>query len=128
LGTSIKYPPRTTSRGAGNGLRRAASFAAGNGLGTTINHLRRTTSGAAGNGLGTSFKYLCGAAGNNLGAMTKYLRCAKSGARDNGLGTTIEYLRQTAIFLLHGVADVPIHNKRLVFARFCAWILHQQAE
>jgi hypothetical protein len=39
-------------------VRRAASGAAGNGLGTTIKYLRRTRNGAAGNGLVTTTNYL----------------------------------------------------------------------
>jgi hypothetical protein len=39
-------------------LRRTASGAAGNGLGTMAKYLRCTRNGAAGNGLGTRMKYL----------------------------------------------------------------------
>jgi hypothetical protein len=39
-------------------VRRTASGAGGNGLGTTIKYLRRKTNGAAGSGLGTTVKYL----------------------------------------------------------------------
>ena len=74
-----------------NYLRRTTSFAAGNGLGTTIKYLR----GAAGNRLGTTIKYLRGAAGIGLGTTAKYLRRTTSGAAGIGLGTTIKYLRRT---------------------------------
>jgi hypothetical protein len=76
-------------------LPRTTSTAAGNGLGSTINHLRRTTRGG---GLrpGENIKYLrrttsC-AAGYYLGTTAKYLR----GAAGIGLGTAIKYLRGTA--------------------------------
>jgi hypothetical protein len=39
-------------------VRRTASGAAGNGLGTTAKYLRCTRNGAAGNGLDTAIKYL----------------------------------------------------------------------
>jgi hypothetical protein len=39
-------------------VRRTASGAAGNCLGTTIKYLQRTRNGAAGNGLGTTAKHL----------------------------------------------------------------------
>jgi len=39
-------------------VRRTASGAAGNGLGTTAKYLRRIRNGAAGNGLGSTAKYL----------------------------------------------------------------------
>jgi hypothetical protein len=39
-------------------VRRAASGAAGKGLGTTFKYQRRTINRAAGNGLGTAIKYL----------------------------------------------------------------------
>jgi hypothetical protein len=47
-------------------VRRTASGAAGNGLGTTI--LRCTRNGAAGNHLASTIKHLRGAAGIGLGA------------------------------------------------------------
>jgi hypothetical protein len=75
LGTTIKFPRRTTSGAAGNGLgttitylRRSTSGAAGNCLGTAIPYLRRTTSGAAGNG----------AAGNGLSRYRGLLMCPLS--------------------------------------------------
>ena len=43
------------------------------GLSTTMKYVRRTASGAAGNGLGTPIKYLRGAASNGLGTTIKYL-------------------------------------------------------
>jgi hypothetical protein len=81
--------PRATAWAATKYLRRTASGAAGNVLGTTKNnllgateislgttakYLRRTTSAAAGNGLGTTAKYLRGAASIGLGTKIKYLR------------------------------------------------------
>jgi hypothetical protein len=39
-------------------VRRAASGASGNGLGTTIKFLRHTRKLAAGNGMGTTIKHL----------------------------------------------------------------------
>jgi hypothetical protein len=46
------------STGLGITIRRTASGAADNDLGTKIKYLRRTRNGAAGNGLGTMAKYL----------------------------------------------------------------------
>ena len=55
------------------------------GMGTSIKFLRRTASGAAGNGLGTTAKYMRGAAGNGLGTTIKYLRRSTSVATGNWL-------------------------------------------
>jgi hypothetical protein len=69
-------------------VRRAASGAAGNGVGTTIKYLRRTRNGAAGSGLVTTINYLwqSAAAGNPLATTIKYLR----GSAGIGLGTTMK--------------------------------------
>jgi hypothetical protein len=68
-------------------VRRTASGAAGNGLGTTAKYLRRRGNGAAGSGLGTTIKHLRQtiAASIRLATTIKYRRCAAS----IGLGTTI---------------------------------------
>jgi hypothetical protein len=52
-------------------VRRTASGAAGNGLGTTIKYLRQTT--AAGSRLTSTIKYLRDAAGIGLSPSIKYL-------------------------------------------------------
>jgi hypothetical protein len=39
-------------------VRRAASGAAGNGLGTATKYVRRTRNGAAGSGFGTAIKHM----------------------------------------------------------------------
>jgi hypothetical protein len=77
-------------------VRRTASGAAGNGLGTTIKHLRRTRNGAAGASLGTTAKNLrqTTAAGSRLAPTIENLR----GATGIGLGATIEYCFQCLCF------------------------------
>jgi len=69
--------------------------AAGSNPGTTINYLRRTASSAAENGLGTTTKYLRGAASIGLSTTIKCLQRTASAASGNGLGTTTKYLRCT---------------------------------
>jgi hypothetical protein len=59
LGTTFKYPRRTTSG------------AACSGLGATVINQPRATSGDAGSGLGTTIKYLLGAIGIDLGTTAK---------------------------------------------------------
>jgi hypothetical protein len=109
-------------------LRRTASGAAGNGLGTTIKYLRRRTDGAAGNSLGTTAKYPRGAAGIGLGSTARYLRRATSGAADNGLGTAIEYVRRTTSYAgpLRMCKSYPAEI-RVVLNYFCIskpWIMN----
>jgi hypothetical protein len=78
-------------------VRRTASGAAGNGLGTTIKYLRCSRNGAAGNVLGKTINYLwqITTAGNHLATTIKYLRSAAG----IGLGTTTKCRAQ---FFLRG--------------------------
>jgi hypothetical protein len=79
-------------RGLRHGHHDQVPRAAGIGLGTAIIYLRRTASGAASDCLGTTANYLPGAASIGLGTTIKYLRRPTSAAAGNGLGTSVKYL------------------------------------